>query len=250
MAEFCDFELDYLIHARQMPGERRENSARHTLVLVHEGTFVYRVEDKRFTIRADEAFYCPAQMAYEREKSTGEVSYTAISFSCQPDGEPLPLSHHVHSTASRELKYYLRHLLTIWAERKMYFRQRCHALLSLIVYELIRLNPPADENPYVAAIKAYIMEDMSRRIPVEEIAGRVHLYPTYCSELFRRSTGITISEYALRARIEYAAHLLANTQASVAEIAEACGFCDRYYFTRVFKAQRGVTPSQYRKSMH
>jgi len=67
------------------------------------------VEDKRFTIRADEAFYCLAQMAYEREKSTGEVSYTAISFSCQPDGEPLPLSHHVHSTASRSLLSFVRH---------------------------------------------------------------------------------------------------------------------------------------------
>jgi AraC-like DNA-binding protein len=48
-------------------------------------------------------------------------------------------------------------------------------------------------------------------------------------------------------RTDHAAQLLTRTQASVAEIALACGFPDQSYFTKVFKRRTGRTPLVYRQ---
>ena len=48
-------------------------------------------------------------------------------------------------------------------------------------------------------------------------------------------------------RIEKASILLHHTDHSIDEIAELCGFGDRYYFTRVFTRQLGLGPAAYRK---
>ena len=48
-------------------------------------------------------------------------------------------------------------------------------------------------------------------------------------------------------RIERAANRLASSQASIADIAAACGFQDISYFTKTFREMKGRTPKAYRK---
>ena len=48
-------------------------------------------------------------------------------------------------------------------------------------------------------------------------------------------------------RIERALLRLRSTRDCATEIALACGFCDASHLTRVLKAERGVTPAQYRR---
>ena len=133
-----------------------------------------------------------------------------------------------------------------------FWKERSNALIGMLFCELLRCNPPQtepSENPYVKHMKQLITDDLSRRITVAEIADAVHLSPTYCSELFLRETGMSISEFAVRERTEAAKVLLCDPSLSIREVSERAGFCDRFYFSRVFRSQTGMTPTDYRHSM-
>ena len=67
-------------------------------------------------------------------------------------------------------------------------------------------------------------------------------------KLFKDETGLTPTEFLTHLRMDYARHLLEQKQAmnlSVARVAELCGYVDERYFSRVFRAQEGVSPREY-----
>lgn len=59
--------------------------------------------------------------------------------------------------------------------------------------------------------------------------------------------GTTVQEYIQKVRMEKAAEMLKDVEASVGEVALACGYDDASYFSRVFKQSFHVSPSQYRR---
>jgi AraC-like DNA-binding protein len=63
---------------------------------------------------------------------------------------------------------------------------------------------------------------------------------------FREATGRTPGRYVQDRRLRKAAELLISTGQSIDEIAESCGFANRYYFTRVFAQRMGCPPARYR----
>ena len=249
---YRDFYICYLIHVRRQPGERREIATSHDLTIVHEGEFTYIADGEPLTIRAGEAYFCPKNALRERRACSAPVSYTALNFMYTSKGDPLPFPRHIRNAASADAKYLLRQLLAVYEERAPYYRERSNALLALLLCEILRCNPPEakpEENSYVKEMKRLITADISKRVTVEEIADAVHLYPTYCSELFRRETGVTISEWASSARVEAAKSLLCDASLSIREIAERTGFCDRFYFSRIFRQKTGLSPTEFRQTV-
>ncbi len=77
----------------------------------------------------------------------------------------------------------------------------------------------------------------------------LNISPSYLSTLFRKETGITLTEYVNRRRVEYGVLLLNTTNMQVQTIAQHCGISDINYFTRIFKKQIGKTPKEYRNSI-
>ncbi len=67
----------------------------------------------------------------------------------------------------------------------------------------------------------------------------------YMNRKFKKVTGKTIFLYLRKLRINHAVYMLKMQNISISEVAAACGFCDIYYFSRVFKAEIGMTPTQY-----
>ncbi|MBQ9805116.1 MAG: helix-turn-helix transcriptional regulator [Clostridia bacterium] len=66
--------------------------------------------------------------------------------------------------------------------------------------------------------------------------------------LFQSDYGVTPNKYVTLRRIEHAKGLLSSGNSSVAQAASRCGFSSVYYFSKVFKAAFGITPSEYRKN--
>ncbi|MEM9644093.1 MAG: AraC family transcriptional regulator [Planctomycetota bacterium] len=63
---------------------------------------------------------------------------------------------------------------------------------------------------------------------------------------FRRAFGASPHQYLIRVRIEHACRLLVDTNQTVSEVAQACGFYDHAHFSRRFRRLMNVTPSKYR----
>ncbi len=70
----------------------------------------------------------------------------------------------------------------------------------------------------------------------------------YISSIFKTETGMTIKEYQLMLRIRQAAKLLCSTDLDIAEISDKIGFYDPFYFSRIFKREKGFSPSKYRQN--
>jgi AraC-like DNA-binding protein len=64
--------------------------------------------------------------------------------------------------------------------------------------------------------------------------------------MFRRHTGTTVSDYLIRMRIGDACARLSSTSQPVAHIADAVGYASLANFNRQFRAEKGMTPRDYR----
>ena len=68
------------------------------------------------------------------------------------------------------------------------------------------------------------------------------------ARLFKEQTSYSPRKYLIRMRVEKACNMLHHSELSIDQIASACGFSDRYYFTRIFTRTMKISPGAYRKN--
>lgn len=94
----------------------------------------------------------------------------------------------------------------------------------------------------------YMRANLHLEVSRDEVARHAGISPSHFSRLIRERTGRSFTELMRQCRVDLACDVLSRTDRSLVEIANACGFCDQSYFTRVFRAVKGVTPKQFRKA--
>lgn len=102
----------------------------------------------------------------------------------------------------------------------------------------------------VGKVKSYIAGNLKNEVTMEQIAKITHLNADYTTRIFKRKTGLTVKEYLIKKRMEYAKRMLSTTDASVSEIALEAGYDNFSYFIRQFKKTFGVTPKQFQKNLN
>lgn len=115
------------------------------------------------------------------------------------------------------------------------------------VIEGIRASRTTGGASAVEAVRDYIDRSYMNEIGLTQLADRFHLNPTYLSELFKKTTGSTFSDYVTQVRLGKAAELLGDPQMRLADIAELVGFANASYLSSVFKKHYGVSPNEYRQ---
>jgi two-component system response regulator YesN len=95
--------------------------------------------------------------------------------------------------------------------------------------------------------KAFIEGNYSKDISLDDVSRIVDISPYYFSKLFKEVTGENFIEYLTNIRIEEAKKLLQNRDVSIKNICVDTGYSDPNYFSRIFKKQVGVTPTEYRE---
>jgi len=91
-----------------------------------------------------------------------------------------------------------------------------------------------------------IRNNPGNRYTIDEIADKLCCSKNQCIRRFRKYTGLTPIQLVNRIKTEIAKQHLIATSFSVSEIAEILGFCDMYYFSKVFKQFTGMSPSAFR----
>lgn len=103
------------------------------------------------------------------------------------------------------------------------------------------------EDALAAKLEKYIAENLAQPLSTEAICRELCISKTRLYELSEHSYGIGIAQHIRNLRVEKAKQLLLDRDKKVGEIADACGFPDYNYFTKVFKRTVGVTPREFRK---
>lgn len=106
-----------------------------------------------------------------------------------------------------------------------------------------RFDPMADDAVY------YMKEHYREPITALSLAEHFHLSAKYFGSLFKKSTGMTIQEKLLSIRMEHASQLLIYSKLPIQDIAAAVGIPDVFYFTKLFKKEKGMPPGRYRRQL-
>lgn len=98
----------------------------------------------------------------------------------------------------------------------------------------------------VCKMMQYVKDHFNEKITLAEVADSVYMHPTSVSKIFKKETGITLSEYIVTYRIKKAKEYLCNPANKVYDVADMVGFSGSKYFINVFKSKTGITPNEYR----
>ena len=99
----------------------------------------------------------------------------------------------------------------------------------------------------VHQVMEYISRHLQEPLTVERLSEVAQRTPSYLSTLFKKETGISLSEYIRRERIDMARQLLRYTDYSCLEIAEYLCFSSDSHFSKIFRKYTGLSPTAYRK---
>ncbi len=91
----------------------------------------------------------------------------------------------------------------------------------------------------------YIHENIGRELSIEELAAVACVSQATLHRMFKKATGVPPLGYVRRMRLNQAADLLLANRYSIAEIAARLGYADAFCFSKSFKKQFGVSPSQF-----
>ena len=99
-------------------------------------------------------------------------------------------------------------------------------------------------NPHLAKAIQRMQSTLQDPISPSVIATEIGISTRQLERLFGRYLNTSPKRYYMEMRLDRAKHLLLQTEASVIEIALACGFESPGHFSRVYKAAHGVTPTK------
>lgn len=115
--------------------------------------------------------------------------------------------------------------------------------------EQFRMQAPIRNSADVERMKKmmdYVAAHYAEKVKLEEIAAAAGVSTRECTRCFRRCINSTPTDYLTQTRVRMAAELLGQTDRSILEISENCGFSSASYFSKVFREAYGCTPNAYR----
>ncbi len=119
------------------------------------------------------------------------------------------------------------------------------AALALIPERYLVQYRPVESG--LIAVWRLIQQNPSRGYTNSELAAIAKMGLSTFIRRFTLHFGISPQHFVLEQKIRSATLLLIRTELSIAEIAESCGFCDIYHFSRMFRKFRGMPPLTFRK---
>ncbi|MBQ4316598.1 MAG: helix-turn-helix transcriptional regulator, partial [Oscillospiraceae bacterium] len=83
---------------------------------------------------------------------------------------------------------------------------------------------------------------------LDEVCAGVLFSKSHLKALFKKNTGYSIMDYYTHLKLERAKILINEGNLSISDIAELLGYSSIHYFSRVFKAKTGMTPTEFKNS--
>lgn len=122
---------------------------------------------------------------------------------------------------------------------------------SLVIHALTKLPNAAWTDQMldrrVEKAMEFLQANLSRKINADDAARAAGVSVRNLNHLFRSQVRMAPMSVLLNYRLDRACHLLRHTDQSIEQVAENCGFPNRYYFSRMLKQHRGISPAAYRK---
>jgi AraC-like DNA-binding protein/ligand-binding sensor protein len=199
--------------------------------------------DSAVPIRVGEnliAFLQTGQILLHKPDKTGfnKLSRQLVSWGHDVDLKRIEEAYFQTRVVSKKQYESILRLLTIFAQH----------LASLSNQLLIKEEHA--ESPVIARARMYIAEHQDDDLTLAQVAQSVNTSAFYFCKMFKKSTGMTFTDYLARVRVEKVKNLLLNPHKRVSEAAFEAGFQSLSQFNRVFRKVAGESPSTFRERLH
>ncbi len=269
-----------VLHAR---GPASNMSAFHwhdfmEISFVRAGTGTYEIEDKSFRVEPGDIIVINNterhRVTYDARRPLHE---TVLHFSPEllagskgsggMDEGSLQLFHYdsgafvnkprVSDGTRRAIRRLIGEIRGEYAARKPWFELLIRAKLLEIVSLLLResgIRKPVSRAAAAARrrtiarleqILAWLRANYTRPVGLAEVARQFSMRPSYFSDFFRKSLGVTLTEFLMQLRVHEAARLLETERMGSTDAAFACGFNTTASFYRAFKKVMGANPGDW-----
>ena len=167
----------------------------------------------------------------------------------------IPRIIHMSENERKKISRYCNLILEEdWSKDKFYSNS-IRSLLSLLIIQTFRLvknnteviSNTSKPNETLTTILRYIDKRYDVNITLPRLATQVHMTPNYISHLFRKHLDTTLTSYLLNIRISKARDFLINTNLTITDISQKCGFNSLNHFCKSFKKIMGVSPTAFRE---
>ena len=148
-----------------------------------------------------------------------------------------------------EIAELFRQIATALERKEDFYREQVRGMIAQLYVALVREGgnqTVGSDRRMTCAVKealAYMEQHYAQELNVEQIARAVGVSRYHLCHIFKTITGKTLAQYWQSVRCDKARKML-KKGASVAEAAEACGFCSPGYFTKVYQKHFSVLPSE------
>lgn len=215
------------------------------------------VENRRFRLHANEAFCIPRgkpHRYFADEKEPWSILWVHLK---GEDTQYYPLDEcmivHFPADYAANRMMFLFELLFRVLDRSYTLGNFIYIsnVLSLILAETYMREKPTDhsdsQNRYLTDILKYMSTNLREDITLQLLSERFDISKSYINELFMKCLGRSPIDFLIRLRMHTACKLLKTTDKRIYEIAEAVGYKDQYYFSRIFRKIIGMSPRKYRE---
>ncbi|MBQ7337360.1 MAG: helix-turn-helix transcriptional regulator [Clostridia bacterium] len=241
----------------------------HQMIFVRLGDPILYIDGVRYTANAPCVVFISRLEQHSLHLGSGQYERYTVNF--DPDtlasGEELRLLSvftnrperfcHIlplDETVAQRLSQLLSFAEEECARREDAFPRAVDDLVRAALLYLLRSYPaffPDDSESNAAvivAVRRTIEHRLRDELSLAELGQQFHLNPYYLAHRFKAVTGYSVKNYQLRCRVAAARMLLESTELRMTEICERVGFSDVSSFSRYFRREVGVTPTQYRNT--
>ena len=127
--------------------------------------------------------------------------------------------------------------------------EQCEEILRKIArfFSEREQEPERTLSPLVRKVITDVDTDLKEPLTLQYFSEKLGVNGSYLSNLFRRETGKTITQYVTDQRLKHAENLLRYTNKPVRSVAAEVGIGDAQYFSRLFRKKTGMKPTEYRR---
>ena len=119
-------------------------------------------------------------------------------------------------------------------------------LLAQLRRHIDNISNLDNKSRIVLEVEQYITQNYGKELSIREIAQHVFVTPNYLCYLYKKNTGRTLNQFILDTKMKKARRLVCETGMKFGEIADALGYANQNYFTRLFTKYFGESPRAYR----
>jgi AraC-like DNA-binding protein len=216
----------------------------YELIYILSGNFTYTETNKEtVTIRADQCLLIPPDTEHifrESEYKEGMISCIHLV----PPGDLAVPELETNCRRQPAISVLFRQIAAEFESSRPLREELLRSLGRTIWLSL--LNSSGGDAGQISSrangMLEYLEEHLYEGAGRVELAKQFHLTPEHVNAIFRQELNTTPTNYVNRQRVYRAYRLLAEQGYSVKEAAEAVGFCDAFYFSKLFKRIIGIPP--------